>query len=324
MKRREFIGLVSSAAAAWPLAARAQQPKVYRVGILLVGPGEAVASLFHSLKEGLRERGYVEGRNIAFVQRYADGKMERLPEAAAELVRLNVDVIVTGSNLHVVAARQATSTIPIVFVYAADPVSAGFVASLARPGGNITGLASDASAEFWAKFLSLLTEIVPRLSRVGVLGQVSSRIGFAELDEASRKLNVSLEVADLRRLEDIDSAFATMISKRVEALVVVGGPLTYLLRRDIADAALKHRLPAIINTKQFAQEGLLMSYGPNLEEEWRRAAVYVEKILNGAVPADLPVEQPTSFELVINLKTAKALGVSIPAELLATANEVIE
>ena len=174
MKRREFIGLVTSAAAVWPLSARAQQPKVYRVGFLLGPAAESVASLFHALKEGLRERGYVEGRNIAFEQRYADGKMERLPDLAAELARLKVDVIVTGSNLHVEAARQATSTIPIVMVYAADPVGAGFVASLARPGGNITGLASDASAEQWAKFLSLLTEVVPNLSRVGVIGRVST------------------------------------------------------------------------------------------------------------------------------------------------------
>jgi len=283
-----------------------------------------VASLFHALKEGLRERGYVEGRNIDFVQRYADGRMERLPDLAAELVRLKVDVIVTGSNLHVIAARRATSTIPIVFVYAADPIGAGFVASLARPGGNITGLASDASHGQWAKFVSLLTEVVPNLSRVGVIGRVSTRVEFAELDAVSRMLNVSFEVADLQHPEDLDSAFETIVNKRVEALLIVGSPLVYFLRQRIADAALKHRLPAIINVSQFVQAGLLMSYGPNLEDQYRRAAVYVDKILNGALPADLPVEQPTKFELVINLKTAKALGVSIPVALLATANEVIE
>ena len=324
MRRREFIGLVSSAAAVWPLSALAQQPKVYRVGFLLGPSRESVASLFHALKEGLRERGYVEGRNIAFEQRYGDGKMERLPDLAAELVRLKVDVIVTGTNLHVEAVRHATSTIPIVMVYAADPVGAGFVASLARPGGNVTGLASDASPELWAKYLSLLTEVVPRLSRVGVLAQVSSQVGFAEIDAASRKLNLLLEVADLRHPADIDSAFATMTSKRVEALLVVGGPLIYFLRQEIADAALKNRLPAIINVKQFAQAGLLMSYGPDLDDQYRHAAVYVDKILSGAVPADLPVEQPTRYDLVINMKTAKALGVSIPTGLLVTANEVIE
>jgi putative tryptophan/tyrosine transport system substrate-binding protein len=250
--------------------------------------------------------------------------MERLPDLAAELVRLKVDVIVTGTNLHVEAVRHATATIPIVMVFAADPVSAGFVASLARPGGNVTGLTSDASPELWAKYLALLTEVVPRLSRVGVLGQVSSQVGFAELEAASRKLSVALEVADLRRPEDIDSAFATMISKRVEALLVVVGPLTYLLREEIADAALKHRLPAMTNARQFAQAGLLMSYGPDVDDLYRRAAVYVDKILSGAVPADLPVEQPTKFELVINLQTAKALGLTVPDKLLATADEVIE
>jgi putative ABC transport system substrate-binding protein len=323
MRRRDFVAGLGSLAAV-PLAARAQQPKVYRVGFLLGATGESVASLLHALKEGLRERGYVEGRNFVFVERYGNGKLERLPDLAAELVRLKVDVIVTGTNPHVVAARQATSTIPIVMVFAADPVSAGFVASLARPKHNVTGLTSDASSEFWAKSLSLLTELVPRLSRVALLQQTSSQVGFAELDGASRKLNVSLDVVDFQRPEDIDSVFATMISKQAEALLVVGGPLNYLLRHELADAALKHRLPTMANVTQFAQAGMLMSYGPDLEDEWRRAAVYVDKILNGAVPGDLPVEQPTAFEFAINLKTAEELGINIPAAILATANKVIE
>ncbi len=209
-------------------------------------------------------------------------------------------------------------------VFTADPVGAGFVASLARPGGNVTGLTSDAGPELWGKYLALLTEVVPRLSRVGVLGQVSSQIGFAELEVASRKLSVALEVADLRRREDLEGAFATLIGKRVEALLVVVGPLTYLLRQEIADAALKHRLPAMTNARQYAQAGLLMSYGPDVDDLYRRAAIYVDKILNGAVPADLPVEQPTKFELVINLQTAKALGLTVPPSLLTTADEVIE
>jgi len=325
MHRRKFVGALAGGLAISRSIAEAQSvAKVHRVGFLLGATGESVASLFHALKEGLRELGYVEGRNIAFVQRYGDGRMERLPDLAAELVRLKVDVIVTGTNLHVAAVRHATATIPIVMVFAADPVTAGFVASLARPGGNVTGLTSDASPELWAKYLSLLTEVVPRLSRVGVLGQVSSQVGFAELDAASRNLSVALEVADLRRPEDIEGAFATMTDKRVEALLVVVGPLTYLLRQEIADAALKHRLPAMTNARQFAQAGLLMSYGPDLDDLYRRAAVYVDKILSGAVPADLPVEQPTKFEMVINLKTAKALGLDLPPKLLATADEVIE
>ncbi len=325
MHRRKFVGALAGGLAILRSIAEAQPvAKVYRVGFLLGATGESVASLFHALQNGLRELGYVEGRNIVFVQRYGDGRMERLPDLAAELVRLKVDVIVTGTNLHVEAVRHATATIPIVMVFAADPVSAGFIASLARPGGNVTGLTADASPDLWAKYLGQLKEVVPKLSRVGVLGQVSSQVGFAELEAASRNLSVALEVADLRRPEDIDGAFATMISKRVEALLVVVGPLTYLLRQGIADAALKHRLPAMTNARQFAQAGLLMSYGPDLDDLYRRAAIYVDKILSGAAPADLPVEQPTKFELVINLKTAKALGLDVPLQLQQLADEVIE
>jgi ABC-type uncharacterized transport system substrate-binding protein len=325
MHRRKFVGALACGLAISRSHAEAQTvPKMSRVGFLLGATGESVLSLFHALKEGLRELGYVEGRNIAFVQRYGDGKMERLPDLAAELVRLKVDVIVTGTNLHVAAARHATATIPIVMVFAADPVSAGFVVSLARPGGNITGLSADASPDLWAKYLGMLREVVPKLSRVGVLGQVSSQVGFGELEAASRNLSVALEVADLRRPEDIDGAFATMINKRVEALLVVVGPLTYLLRQEIADAALEHRLPAMTNARQFAQAGLLMSYGPDLDDLYRRAAIWVDKILNGVMPADLPVEQPTKFELVINLKTAKALGLDVPFHFQQLANEVIE
>jgi putative tryptophan/tyrosine transport system substrate-binding protein len=325
MDRRRFVSTLACGLAATPSHAEAQSDaKMYRVGFLLGATGESVASLFHALQDRLRELGYIEGRNVVFVQRYADGRMERLPDLAAELVRLRVDVIVTGTNLHVAAVRHATETIPIVTVFAADPVGAGFVASLARPGGNVTGLTADASPDLWGKYLSLLKEVVPRLSRVGVLGQVASQVGFAELEAVSQNLGVALEVADLRRPEDIDRAFATMIGQRVEALLVVVGPLTYLLREEIADAALKHQLPAMTNASQYAQAGLLMSYGPDVEDLYRQAATYVDKILRGASPADLPVEQPTKFELVLNLKTAKALGVTFPQDLLATADEVIQ
>ena len=327
MRRREFITLIGGSVVARPLAARGEvqsAAKMYRVGFLLGATGESVASLFHALQDGLRELGYIESRNVVFVQRYADGRMERLPDLAAELARLRVDVIVTGTNLHVAAVRHATETIPIVMVFTADPVGAGFVASLARPGGNVTGLTADASPDLWGKYLSLLKEVVPRLSRVGVLGQVASQVGFAELEAASQNVGVTLEVADLQRPEDIDRAFATMISHGIEALVVVVGPLTYLLREEIADAALKHQLPAMTNASQFAQAGLLMSYGPNLEDMCRQAATYVDKILHGASPADLPVEQPTNFEFVINMRTAKALGLDVPLQLQQFANEVIE
>jgi putative ABC transport system substrate-binding protein len=325
MDRRRFVGAFAGGLVIARSVAEAQPAaKVYRIGFLLGATGESVSSLFLALEEGLRELGYVEGRNIVFEQRYADGRMERLPDLAAELVRLRVDVIVTGSNIHVAAARRATTTIPIVMVFTADPVGSGFVASLARPGGNVTGLTADASPELWAKYLALLKEVVPKLSRVGVLGQVSTQVGFPELEAVSRRLDVALEVADIRSPEDFDGAFATMIGKRVGAVLIVVGPLTYLLRQTIADAALKYRLPAITNVNQFAQAGLLMSYGPNLPDLYRRAALYVDKILRGAVPADLPVEQPSKFELIINLKTAKAIGITVPQSLRLRADEVIQ
>jgi putative tryptophan/tyrosine transport system substrate-binding protein len=325
MDRRRFVGAFAGGLVIARSVAEAQPAaKVYRIGFLLGATGESVSSLFHALEEGLRELGYVEGRNIVFEQRYADGRMERLPDLAAELVRLRVDVIVTGSNIHVAAARRATTTIPIVMVFTADPVGSGFVASLARPGGNVTGLTADASPELWAKYLALLKEVVPKLSRVGVLGQVSTQVGFPELEAVSRRLDVALEVADIRSPEDFDGVFATMIGKRVGAVLIVVGPLTYLLRQTIADAALKYRLPAITNVNQFAQAGLLMSYGPNLPDLYRRAALYVDKILRGAVPADLPVEQPSKFELIINLKTAKAIGITVPQSLRLRADEVIQ
>jgi putative ABC transport system substrate-binding protein len=297
---------------------------VYRIGFFLGATGESVASLFAAFSEGLRDLGYVEGRNVTFERRYADGHMERLPEIAAELVRLRVDVIVTGSSIHVAAARHATTKIPIVMVFTADPVQAGFVTSLARPGGNVTGLSADASGELWSKYLGILKEIAPKLSRVGVLGQVKTQVEFAGLDAASRKLDIALEVADMQSPGDLDRAFSTMISKRVGALLVVVSPLTYLLKESIAESAIKYRLPTISNANQYAEAGLLMSYGPKLEDLYRRAATYVDKILRGAVPADLPVEQPSKFELTINLKTAKALGMTIPHSLLLRAEDVIQ
>jgi putative ABC transport system substrate-binding protein len=325
MDRRAFIGAFAGGLVIARSVAEAQPAaKVYRIGILLGATAETVAPLVRALTEGLRDLGYVEGRNIVFERRYADGRMERLPELAAELVRLRVDVIVTGSNIHVAAAKRATATIPIVMVAAGDPVGAGFIANLARPGGNITGLSADASREIVGKNLALLKEIVPRLSRVGAVGQVQSQGGLAAIEAAARQLNVALEVVDIRSPDAFESAFAAMDGKRVGAVIVNAGPLTYMRRQQIADLALKHRLPAITGLNEFAQAGLLMSYGPNLPDMYRRAASYVAKILRGAKPADLPVEQPSKFELVINLRTAKALGLTIPQSLLLRADEVIQ
>ena len=325
MDRRTFARTFAGALVlARSLAVAQPAKKAYRIGFFLGASGESVASLFGAFRDGLRELGYVEGRNVLFECRYADGHMDRLPEIAAELVRLRVDVIVTGSSIHVAAARQATKTIPIVMVFTADPVKAGFIASLARPGGNITGLSADASRELWSKYLAILKETAPKLSRVGVLGQVKTQVEFAELDAASRKLDMALEVADIQNPGDLDGAFSKMISKRVGAILVVVSPLTYLLKVSIAESAIKYRLPTISNANQYAEAGLLMSYGPRLEDLYRQAATYVDKILRGARPADLPVEQPTKFELTINLKTARALGVTIPQSLLVRAEDVIQ
>jgi len=325
MDRRRFVGAFAGGVAFARSVAFAQPAaRVYRIGFFLGASGESVASLFGAFSEGLRDLGYVEGRNVIFERRYADGHMDRLPDIAAELVRLRVDVIVTGSSIHVAAARQATKAIPIVMVFTADPVEAGFVTSLARPGGNVTGLSADASRDLWSKYLTILKEIVPKLSRVGVLGQVKTHVEFAELDAASRKLDIALEVADMQSAGDLDGAFSAMISKRVGAFLVVVSPLTYLLKESIAKSAIKYRLPTISNANQYAEAGLLMSYGPKLEDLYRRAATYVDKILRGAMPADLPVEQPSRFELTINLKTAKALGLTMPQSLLLRAEEVIQ
>ena len=324
MDRRAFIASVASGLVIARSIAEAQPAaKVYRIGILLGATAETAAPLVRALTEGLRDHGYVEGRNIMFDRRYADGRLERLPDLAAELVRLRADVIITVSNVHVAAAQRATATIPIVMVAAGDPVGAGFIASLARPGGNITGFSADAGREIGGKNLALLKEIVPGLSRVGVVGQVgSSQRGT--LEAAARQLNVALEVVDIRSPEDFESAFAAMVGKRVGAVVVGANPLTYMRRQQIADLALKHRLPAITTLNEFAPAGLLMTYGTNLPDLYGRAASYVAKILRGAKPAELPVEQPTKFELTINLKTAKALGLTIPQSLLLRADDVIQ
>jgi putative ABC transport system substrate-binding protein len=325
MNRRGFVGAVASGLMIGRSIADAQPAaKVYRVGFLLGATAESVASLFDALKAGLRELGYVEGRNLVIVTRFGEGRVDRLPELAAELVGERVDVIVTGTNFHVAAVRKATSTVPVVMVFVEDPVGSGFATSLARPGGNITGLSAEASSDLWAKYLTLLREVSPKLSRVGVLGQVASKVGFAELEAASRTLGLALEITDIARPEDFDSAFIAMAGKRVDALLIVVGPLTYQLRERIGQAAMKHRLPSICNAKQFAEAGLLMSYGPNLPDLYRQAARFVDKILRGARPADLPIEQPTRLELTLNLKTAKALGVVFPQSMLLRAEERIE
>jgi len=325
MDRRAFIGTCAGGLVTVRSVVEAQPAsRIYRVGILLGGTAEDAAPLLRALIEGLRDLGLVDGRNLKFESRYADVRLERLPDLAAQLVHLRVDAIVTGSNPYVAAAQRATTTIPIVFVASADPVGAGFIASLAKPGGNITGLTIDASPEVFAKHLEMLAEIVPNLARVGVLRQADREVGgFAELQAAARRLNVTLDVVDVRDLGELASAFATMTGKRVGAVIVLG-PMFYLRRQQLADLALKHRLPAIHGLKGYAEAGLLMSYGPNLLDLYRRAASYVAKILGGAKPASLPVEQPARLDLVVNLRTAKALGLTIPQSVLLRADLVIQ
>ena len=300
--------------------------KVYRIGYLFeFERPDPTPSPLRAFEETLRELGYVEGRNLAVERRFAAFKYDRLPELAADLVRLKPDVIVTGGNLSIAALKQATTTAPIVMVWAVDPVGAGLVTSLARPSGNITGASLDFDPEFIAKQLEMLNEVVPKLSRVGILRQ-TGRAGAetGALESAARKLALTILFADVRTSNDIEGAFATMTRSRAGAFLILGGSMTWASRQQIADLAVQHRLPGIHLLREYAEAGLLLTYGPSSVAQYRRAATYVDKILRGAKPGDLPVERPTKFELVINLRTAKALGLTIPQSLLQRADQVIE
>ncbi|HKE40661.1 MAG TPA: ABC transporter substrate-binding protein [Casimicrobiaceae bacterium] len=268
----------------------------------------------------MRELGYVEGRSIIIERHHGDGTLIRLPDLAADVVRSGVDVIVTGTNPIAAAAKRATATIPIVMVGTFDPVGTGLITNLARPGGNVTGLCVDGSSEMSGKNLGLLAEIIPGLSRVGVLRQAGYQ--GADLEAAAQKLNVELYVLDVGAIDELENAFQTMRRKQVGA-ILIRGSLFYVSRQQVADLALKYRLPATHGLKEYAQAGLLLTYGANLPNLFRRAAGYVDRIVKGAKPGDLPVEQPTKFELVINLNTAKALGLTISQPLLLRADEVI-
>jgi len=310
------------------VSTEAQLPKkIPQVGLLVLGSSEAFTPLRMALTEGLREFGYIDGRSIAIESRFADGRMERLSDLAAELVRLKLDVILTITNSETSALKQTTKTIPIIMVHTTDPIDAGFITSLARPGGNITGLSMSASPELLAKRLELLKEIVPRLSRLAILRQanVPGRLeSFAALEHAARKLKVAIQLVDIYAPDDFENAFATMVRNRAEAFLISGGPVTWMRRDKIAELAVKNRLPGSHSLREYAEDGLLMTYGANLEALYRHAATYVDKILKGTKPADLPVEQPTKFELVINLKTAKQIGLTIPPNVLARADRVIK
>jgi putative ABC transport system substrate-binding protein len=310
-----------------PLTAEAQQGrKVPRIGILWAHSPSRVSSFAEAFREGLGGLGYVEGQNIALDERWAEGKFDRLPSLAAELVRLNVDVIIAESTPAARAAQQATRTIPIVLTLVTDPVEGGFVASLARPGGNVTGL-SLMHPELSAKRLELLKEIVPKASRVAVLWSSStpsySRL-LRETEAAARVLGVQLQVVEVRGPAEFDSAFSAVIRDRAGALLVLPDPMFRNHLRRILDLAAKSRLPTLYWSRDLVDAGGLMAYGANLPDGYRQAATFVDKILKGAKPAELPIEQPAKLELVINLKTAKALGLMIPKSLLLRADQVIE
>src|SRR5215475_8184185 len=327
MRRREFIRLIGGAAVAWPLAtARAQQPeKIAKIGYLDIGPASARAGRVEALRAGLRDLGYVEGKNITIEFHWAD-RVEQLPELAADLVRSKVDVIFAISSTMVEPARQATSTIPIVFATHADPVGIGHVVSLARPGGNITGL-SMLLTDLVPKELEILTEVVPKAKRIAVLSNPTTPSvspAMKAVDAAGQLLGLQLVKVPAQATEDFVGAFGVMARERAEALMVVASPLFITHREPLAELALKHRLPAMFGSKENVQAGGLISYSADLTDLHRRAASYISKILKGAKADELPVEQASKFEMVINLKAAKALGLTVPPSLIARADEVIE
>jgi putative ABC transport system substrate-binding protein len=329
IQNRKWAGFFAIVVALTVCGARAeaQQPtKIPRIGFLIASSPSAMAPRIDAFRQGLRELGYVEGKNIVIERRYAEGKSDQLPGLAAELVRLKVDIIVTSGPTATRPAKEATATIPIVMAFDDDPVGSGFVTSLARPGGNITGL-STLAPEIGGKRLELLKETAHRLGRVAVFG-TSTRQGTAqtlkEMELAAGAFKVELQFLDVLGPQDFETAFRAASKGRADALLVRGGPVLNAHRTQVVDLAVKSRLPAIYNTVAFVEDGGLMTYGASQNDLVRRAATYVDKILKGAKPADLPVEQPKKFELVINLKAAKQIGLTIPPNVLARADRVIK
>jgi putative ABC transport system substrate-binding protein len=320
-----FLAWVAAVSVTSPMAASAQPAApVRRVGLIMTTTPAAASHIAAAFTEGLRELGHLDGKSVVLEYRWAEGRPERLPELAAELVRNRVDVIVASSQGPALAASRATKTIPIVMVNVTDPVGMGLVASLARPGGNVTGLSQQLTPEIRAKQLQLLKETLPRLTRVAVLHSSSTTVGLREYEAGGQSLELRVQFAEVRSRDDLGRAFAAMGRERVDALVVPGDTFLFTERQRVTELAREYRLPGIYSTREFTDAGGLMSYSARLTEQFRRAAVYVDKILRGISPATLPVESPTQYELVINLKTARALGVTIPPSLLARADQVIE
>ena len=328
MKRREFIA-ATAALLVLPRRSWAQHPagRVYRVGFLSILSRERHLYAIKAFEEGLRSLSYRMGENVVIEYRFANGEIERLPALAADLVRLGVDIIVTGSNPITVAAMKATTTISIVMTSSVDPVNSGLVAGLARPGGNVTGLALDTGGEILGKRFQLLKEMLPNLSRVGVLFNpdvAATRNRLTSMVAIAPTLGLTLVPVEARGLDALEEAFAIMVRERAQAFVMQGDSVLFNHRSQIAEMALKNRLPAAYVQRELAEAGFLLTYGADIGDLYRRSAIFVDKIFKGAKPANLPVEQPVKFELVINLKTAKALGLTVPPSLLARADEVIE
>lgn len=328
MRRRAFITMVTGSILVAPLAARAKQTgTLYHIGHVSLTSPEQMTPYLQAFEEGLGELGYLKGRDFIIESRSANGNPALMSTAAAELVRLNVDVILTGVNQGIVAARQATATIPIVMVYGIDPVGAGFIKSLGHPGGNITGGTFEASPLIYGKELEYLKQINPKLTRVALLwnpAATAARAYVKATEDGARQLDVQVQSVEVRKPKDLDSGFAAMSRRRAEAVVVVADPVTFSARAQIAQSAARYAVPVVASRREFVDAGAVFSYGPNPVERWRRAAFYVDKLLKGANAAELPVEQPSTFELVINLKVAKSLGLTIPRLLLVQADKLIE
>jgi putative tryptophan/tyrosine transport system substrate-binding protein len=326
MKRREFITLIGGAAVAWPLAARAQETKVPRIGFLGNSTAALETNLIGPFRDGLRALGYEEGRNIVIEYRWAEGNYERFPSLVAELLASKVDVLVTAGTPASLAIKRATTSVPVVMIAVGDPVGTGLVPSLAQPGGNLTGQSAIAP-DLEGKRLELLREVLPKLSHVGMFINSVNPLHTTSLQQAraaAQALRITLQVLDVRASEDLDAAFAAILKERPEALLILADRVFLHNRTSMMDFAAQRRLPNVNAYRELVEAGGLMSFGPSYEEMHRRAATYVDKILKGAKPADLPIEQPTKFTLVVNVKSAKAIGINLPPTLLARADEVIE